>query len=54
MGGVAGHAGLFSTVDDIMTFSTTLLDVWHGRSDVWPQKLVKEFTRRQDLPVGSD
>ena len=54
MGGVAGHAGLFSTVDDIMTFATTLLDVWHGRSDVWPQKLVKEFTRRQDLPAGSD
>lgn len=54
MGGVAGHAGLFSTVDDIMTFATTLLDVWHGRSDVWPQELVKEFTRRQDLPAGSD
>jgi len=54
MGGVAGHAGLFSTVDDIMTFSTTLLDVWHGRSDALPRELVREFSTRQGLPAGSD
>jgi len=54
MGGVAGHAGLFSTADDVMKFATTLLDVWHGRSNVWPRELLREFTRRQDLTEGSD
>jgi CubicO group peptidase (beta-lactamase class C family) len=54
MGGVAGHAGLFSTADDVMTFARTLLDVWHGRSDVWPQARLREFTTRQNLPEGSD
>ena len=54
MGGVAGHAGLFASADDVMRFATTLLDVWHGRSDVWPRELLHEFTRRQNLPVNSD
>lgn len=54
MGGVAGHAGLFGTADDVMTFARTVLDVWHGRSDVWPRELLHEFTRRQGLPAGSD
>ena len=54
MGGVAGHAGLFAPVDDVMKFATTLLDVWHGRSDVWPRELLKTFTTRQKLPPGSD
>lgn len=54
MGGVAGHAGLFSTADDVMIFAQTLLDVWHGRSEVWPRELLHEFTTRQKLPEASD
>lgn len=54
MNGVAGHAGLFSTVDDLMRFSLALLDVWHGRSDRWPRALLHEFTRRQGLLENSD
>jgi CubicO group peptidase (beta-lactamase class C family) len=54
MGGVAGHAGLFSTADDIMTFALALLDAWHGRSDALPTQTLREFTRRQQLPEGSD
>ncbi len=54
MGGSAGHAGLFSSADDVMKFALTLLDVWHGRSDVWPRELLREFTTRQGLPEGSD
>jgi CubicO group peptidase (beta-lactamase class C family) len=54
MGGVAGHAGLFSSADDVMRFARALLDVWHGRSDLWPRDLLREFTRRQQLPEGSD
>lgn len=54
MGGVAGHAGLFSTADDLMKFGQAWLDVWHGRSDVLPQEQVKAFSARQDIPEGSD
>ena len=54
MGGVAGHAGLFSTADDLLKFAKVWLDVWHGRSDLLPQAEVREFSRRQDGPEGSD
>lgn len=54
MGGVAGHAGLFSTADDVMRFAVALLDVWHGRSSRWPRELLHEFTTRQGIPAGSD
>ena len=54
MGGVAGHAGLFSTVDDVMKFATTALDVWHGRSDVWPRELLRTYFTRQAIPETPD
>lgn len=54
MGGVAGHAGLFSTADDLMKFAQMLLDVWHGRSDALPRELLRTFATRQNLPAGSD
>ena len=54
MGGVAGHAGLFSTADDVMRFAQVFLDVWHERSDALPRALVREFSRRQKLPESSD
>lgn len=54
MGGVAGHAGLFSTADDVMRFAQIITDVWHARSDELPRELVAEFCRRQQMPEGSD
>lgn len=54
MGGVAGHAGLFASADDVMRYGRLLLDVWHGRSDVLPAELLRAFTTRQELPPGSD
>jgi CubicO group peptidase (beta-lactamase class C family) len=54
MGGVAGHAGLFSSADDVMTFAQTILDVWHGRSELLPRDLLRGFLTRQRLPPGSD
>jgi CubicO group peptidase (beta-lactamase class C family) len=54
MGGVAGHAGLFSSADDVMSFAQTILDVWHGRSDRFPRELLRTFLTRQHLPAGSD
>ncbi|MCC6642314.1 MAG: serine hydrolase [Deltaproteobacteria bacterium] len=54
MGGVAGHAGLFSTADDVHRFATALLDCWHGRSDVFAADTVRAFFTRQSLPKDSD
>jgi CubicO group peptidase (beta-lactamase class C family) len=54
MGGVAGHAGLFAPADDVMRYAEILLDVWHGRSDVLPPDLVRQFFERQRLPEDSD
>jgi CubicO group peptidase (beta-lactamase class C family) len=54
MGGVAGHAGLFSTVDDVMKFAQTVIDVWHGRSDALPRETLRIFLTRQNLPESSD
>jgi len=54
MGGVAGHAGLFSTADDVLRFAQVFLDVWHGRSDLLPREAVRTFAERQHLPEESD
>ena len=54
MGGVAGHAGLFSSADDVMRFGQTLLDVWHGRSDLLPRNQLRLFSQRQNIPDDSD
>ena len=54
MGGVAGHAGLFSTADDVMKFALCVVDAWHGRSEALPPERVREFATRQRLPESSD
>ena len=58
MGGVAGHAGLFAPVDDVVRFGEIVLDVWHGRceggSEPLPRELLRRFLERQQLPPGSD
>jgi CubicO group peptidase (beta-lactamase class C family) len=54
MGGVAGHAGLFSTADDVMREALAWLDAWHGRDSIFPTDWVRRFFERQDLPPGSD
>jgi len=54
MGGVAGHAGLFAPVDDVVTFARAVVDAWHGRSDVLPRETLRQFVTRQELPEGSE
>lgn len=54
MGGVAGHAGLFSTADDVHRFGKVLLDCWHGRSEAFAPETVRAFFTRQHLPETSD
>jgi len=60
LGGVSGHAGLFSTAPDLATFAQWLLDarLTPGRRPgvsrpQLPRELVLLFTRRQNIPPGS-
>jgi CubicO group peptidase (beta-lactamase class C family) len=58
LGGVSGHAGLFSTGPDLARFAFWLLDAYHGRlrpgnTPYLPAPLVRRFLTRADEPVGS-
>jgi len=48
LGGVSGHAGLFSTAPDLATFAGWLLRAWQRDS-----LGVRGFTQRQGIPPGS-
>ena len=53
LGGVAGHAGMFSTLDDIRVFMNILRRCYEGTTDFLPQPLVQQFFTRQYLPKES-
>ncbi len=55
MGGVSGHAGLFSTAEDIARYAQMLVDggIWNGKR-FFKEAQVQEFTRVQNIPEGSD
>ena len=60
LGGVSGHAGLFSTAPDLARFAQWMLDSRippgrpaGGSGAFLPHDLVVEFTRRQNIPPGS-
>jgi CubicO group peptidase (beta-lactamase class C family) len=68
MDGVSGHAGLFSSAGDLLTYAEWMLDQWYGGtaegtakdSPISPRSLprlrrsiVREFTSRQDRVPGS-
>ncbi len=51
MGGVAGHAGLFSTVDDLSIFAQMLLDGGRGKNgQILSQVMVEKMTLPQSPP----
>ena len=50
LGGVAGHAGLFSTASNVAIFASALLE--GGRSILRPETL-RLFTRRESAPPGT-
>jgi CubicO group peptidase (beta-lactamase class C family) len=50
MGGVAGHAGLFSSVRDVHRFLLHMNRCYRGRGDFLPQPLVQEFLDRSEAP----
>ena len=53
MGGVAGHAGLFSTLDDIHRFMTMLYHCYKGLDPTIPKSIVHEFFSRQNIVENS-
>ena len=52
MGGVAGHAGLFSSARDIDRIATVLRECYDGQSLFLSAQIVREFWKRDDT-VGS-
>ena len=51
MGGVAGHAGVFSTVDDVDRLVSCLVDCYYGKHDFVPPTLLQEcWTRNEQVP----
>ena len=54
MGGVAGHAGLFSSAADVMRFAEEMLAADRGESRLFPRELAGEFFKRQELSQGGD
>ena len=62
MGGVAGHAGLFSNATDIHTLVGRLRASWRGEDQFVPPAMIREFwtryaavpKRSHPLPRGSD
>jgi CubicO group peptidase (beta-lactamase class C family) len=50
LGGVAGHAGLFSTAEDVARFAHIMLS---GGSPILRPETIALFTRREGIPVGT-
>lgn len=50
LGGVAGHAGLFSTAEDMARFAHALLS---GGSPILRPETIALFTRRESVPAGT-
>lgn len=55
VGGVSGQAGLFGTVDAVLSLTSFLLDVWKGRTSHphFSDSLLKEFFTRQHVKESS-
>ena len=54
IGGVAGHAGLFSTASDLAIFSQMMLNGGiYGWKRIFQSETIKDFTKRANLIQGS-
>jgi CubicO group peptidase (beta-lactamase class C family) len=53
LGGVAGHAGLFSTAQDLAVFSHTMLECGSGASPLIRPETINLFTRCESSPPGT-
>lgn len=54
LGGVAGHAGLFSTCADIHVITSELVKCYNGKSNWLPNDIVRQFIPEgKEKPVGN-
>jgi len=53
MGGVAGHAGLFSTAHDIHLIARELVAAYHGGSSLFDRQVVRRFLLRRPRPAAT-
>jgi serine-type D-Ala-D-Ala carboxypeptidase len=54
MGGVAGHAGLFSSAHEVHAFLVRMSQCLHGKNSFLPQAVVQEFLTRGSSPNDSN
>jgi len=55
LGGVSGHAGLFSTAEDIGIYSKMLIDGgYHLGTRYFTRNMIAQFTKRQNITKNSD
>lgn len=54
MGGVSGHAGVFSTAEDLHRFTSEMISCYHGRGTYLDQETVQEFWKKHSGPEDSD
>lgn len=54
MGGVAGHAGLFSSAHEVHAFLVRMSRCLHGKDSFLPQAVVQEFLTRGSSPNDSN
>jgi len=50
LGGIAGHAGLFSTAEDLARFAHSMLN---GGHPMLRSETISQFTRRESAPAGT-
>jgi len=55
MGGVSGHAGVFSNTYDIANYAQTMLNlgIYNGKR-IFNRSSIKKITKKQNMPYGSD
>ena len=55
MGGVSGHAGLFSNASDIANYAQMMLNLglYNGKR-IFSRRSISKFTKRQNMPISSD
>lgn len=54
LGGVAGHAGLFSSAGDLAAYAQMMMDGgFYGGRRYFSRVIIGEFTRKQEIPPGS-
>ena len=53
MGGVAGHAGVFSTAEDVNLFATEMINCYHGRGNLVDRDVIREFWTRAGVDQKS-